>query len=129
MEGRRGETNTNDKFKSEQTLSLSDLCLDSSQKYITIIENELKLVGEANEDDLTVKESFQLILKVWKLCQIIFIKSSPSGTLLLDLQDWYRSTNNIDPMIQEIFSAYSNHVENLSQNENYWPLVSSQPKL
>ena len=32
---------------------------------------------ELNEADAEIKESFQLLLKVWKLCQIIFIKSSP----------------------------------------------------
>ncbi|CAF0837173.1 unnamed protein product [Brachionus calyciflorus] len=102
-----------------ENVNLSDLCSEANQKYINIIDNELKLIDSKSEN----QEHFRLLLKVWKLCQIIFIKSSPSGILLNDLQEWYRSTNNIDPMIQDLFSNYNHNVDNLHTDQNYWLLI------
>ena len=47
------------------------------KKNLFLIFFKLILFKELNETEAEIKESFQLILKVWKLCQIIFIKSSP----------------------------------------------------
>lgn len=104
-----------------ENLNLSEQCLEANQKYINIIENELRL--KSGQEDSQIEDSFKLLLKVWKLCQIIFIKSSPSGTLLNDLQEWYRSTNNIDPMIQDLFSNHNQNTDNLHKDQNYWILV------
>lgn len=109
-----------DKIRSEN-LSLSDICLEANQKYINALENENKLLPDDNAGE--EKESFLVMLKVWKLCQIIFIKSSPPGTLLLDLQEWYRSTNNIDSMVQGLFSTNSTNMDMISNDQNYWPLI------
>lgn len=110
-----------DKTRSEN-LSLSDICLEANQNYINAIENECRVLPEDTDEDYAFKDSFRVILKVWKLCQIIFIKSSPPGALLIDLQEWYRSTNNIDPMVQSLFSTHSDP-EMISQDQNYWLLI------
>ena len=47
-----------------------------------------------------------------------------AGALLVDLQDWYKSTNNIDPMVQELFSANNQQIDNLYRDDNYWLLVN-----
>lgn len=111
-----------DKIRSEN-LNLSDICLEANQKYINSLENECKLLPEENEERYSIKNSFRIILKVWKLCQIIFIKSSPPGSLLLDLQDWYRSTNNIDPKVQALFSKYVANMDMISNDDEYWLLI------
>ncbi|RNA06283.1 nuclear pore complex Nup85 [Brachionus plicatilis] len=113
------ETNSQSDTIKTETVNLSDQCLEANQKYIDIIENELRIISDQNEN----QEKFQILLQVWKLCQIIFIKSSPSGTLLNDLQEWYRTTNNIDPMIQNIFSSNSENPQNLYLDEKYWICV------
>lgn len=110
-----------EKIRSDN-LSLSDICLEANQKYINAIEDESKLIPETNEDE-DLHDSFRLILKVWKLCQIIFIKSSPPGALLIDLQQWYKSTNNIDPMIQTLFTTYASDQSMIPKDQNYWLLI------
>jgi hypothetical protein len=56
-----------------------------------------------------------------KLQHYFFIKA---GTLLTDLLEWYRSTNNIDPMIQLLFSSNTENIDQIYRDQNYWPLVN-----
>ena len=46
-----------------------------------------------------------------------------AGSLLIDLQEWYRSTNNIDPMVQNLFSENASNVGMIPQDDKYWLLV------
>lgn len=46
-----------------------------------------------------------------------------AGVLLMDLQEWYKNTNNIDSMVQDLFSATGGNTANISKNENYWFVV------
>ena len=56
-----------------------------------------------------------------EITKFFFIKA---GTLLTDLQEWYRSTNNIDPMIQLLFSSNTENIDQIYRDQNYWPLVN-----
>lgn len=58
--------------------------------------------------------------------KFFFIKA---GTLLTDLQEWYRSTNNIDPMIQLLFSSNTENIDQIYRDQKYWPLVNIKNKL
>lgn len=117
------QTREDDKTRVD-SLVLSNICLEASQSYIKAIENELKILEESrDEETLQIKEDFQLHLKVWKLCQIIFIKSSPSGTLLNELQEWYRSTNNIDSIVQNLFRDYASSPNQMYLDQRYWPII------
>ena len=46
-----------------------------------------------------------------------------AGSLLIDLQEWYRSTNNIDPMVQALFTVCAHDLDLIPKDQNYWFLV------
>jgi len=103
----------NEKF----TKDLNTLCLEANKKYLDTIQNELKAT-EASDDN--VIENFRLLYKIWKLCEIVFIKSS--STLAIDLQEWYKTTYNLDPVVQKLFEDRENPLDIFS-HEDYWPTV------
>lgn len=56
------------------------------------------------------------------------IKLKKAGTLLMDLQEWYRSTNNIDSIVQELFNNYQANQSQLYQDQSYWFIVKLNTK-
>ncbi|RNA21774.1 hypothetical protein BpHYR1_022428 [Brachionus plicatilis] len=80
--------------------------------------NDLHQNLEANSQSDTIKTETVNLSD-----QLIIQNLINAGTLLSDLQEWYRTTNNIDPMIQNIFSSNSENPENIYQDEKYWICV------
>lgn len=98
--------------------------METNKKYIKIIQHEFESFADdavIDEESRNVKDTLSLILKIWKLCEIIFIKSS--STLAIDLQEWYKSTNNLDKVIQKVFNSKGTSMQDIYLDDDYWPTI------
>ena len=125
------------KMSWKQWRHLVDICL----KLLASFSKILKSKFFSDETDENVIENFRLLYKIWKLCEIVFIKSSSSNyfiqfkiqcqllflrcnqALAIDLQEWYKITYNLDPIVQKLFKDRENP-QDIFSDEDYWPTVN-----